>query len=52
MSVTGPRFDTDRFGLTLPRFTPRQSEIGLAIILANFAQRRIVNADEIGLLRW
>jgi len=26
--------------------------IGLAIILANFAQRRTVNADEIRLLRW
>jgi|SRR5215510_3380558 len=26
--------------------------VGLAIILANFAQRRTVNADEIGLLRW
>jgi NADH-quinone oxidoreductase subunit K len=26
--------------------------IGLAIILANVAQRRTVNADEIGLLRW
>ncbi|HXJ84736.1 MAG TPA: NADH-quinone oxidoreductase subunit NuoK [Candidatus Methylomirabilis sp.] len=26
--------------------------IGLAIILAVFAQRRTVNADEIGLLRW
>ena len=26
--------------------------IGLAIILANFAQRRTVNADEIALLRW
>jgi NADH-quinone oxidoreductase subunit K len=26
--------------------------IGLAIILANFAQRRTLNADEIGLLRW
>ncbi len=26
--------------------------IGLAIILANFAQRKSVNADEIGLLRW
>ena len=26
--------------------------IGLAIILENFAQRRTVNADEIGLLRW
>jgi NADH-quinone oxidoreductase subunit K len=26
--------------------------IGLAIILANFAQRRTMNADEIALLRW
>ena len=26
--------------------------IGLAIVLANFAQRRTVNADELGLLRW
>ena len=26
--------------------------IGLAIVLANFAQRRTVNADEIDLLRW
>ena len=26
--------------------------IGLSIILANFAQRRTVNADEIDLLRW
>ena len=26
--------------------------VGLAIILANFAQRRTINADEIRLLRW
>jgi NADH-quinone oxidoreductase subunit K len=26
--------------------------MGLAIILANFAQRKTMNADEIGLLRW
>lgn len=26
--------------------------VGLAIILANFAQRRTVHVDEIGLLRW
>lgn len=31
MSVTGPRFDTDRFGLTLPRFTPRQSDLLLVV---------------------
>jgi NADH-quinone oxidoreductase subunit K len=26
--------------------------VGLAIILANFAQRRTVYVDEVGLLRW
>ena len=31
MSVTGPRFDTDRFGITLPRFTPRQSDLMLVV---------------------
>jgi NADH-quinone oxidoreductase subunit B len=31
MSVTGPRFDTDRFGLTLPRFTPRQADLLLVV---------------------
>ncbi len=31
MSVTAPRFDTDRFGLTLPRFTPRQSDLLLVV---------------------
>lgn len=31
MSVTGPRFDTDRFGMTLPRFTPRQSDLLLVV---------------------
>ena len=34
MSVTGPRFDTDRFGMTLPRFTPRQSDLMLAQLCA------------------
>ncbi|HYC21466.1 MAG TPA: NADH-quinone oxidoreductase subunit NuoB [Candidatus Bathyarchaeia archaeon] len=31
MGVTGPRFDTDRFGMTLPRFTPRQSDLLLVV---------------------
>lgn len=31
MSVTGPRYDTDRFGMTLPRFTPRQSDLLLVV---------------------
>jgi NADH-quinone oxidoreductase subunit B len=25
MAVAGPRFDLDRFGAALPRFTPRQA---------------------------
>jgi NADH-quinone oxidoreductase subunit K len=29
-----------------------EAAVGLAIILANFAQRRTINADEIDLLRW
>jgi len=29
-----------------------EAAVGLAIILANFAQRRTLNADEIDLLRW
>ena len=38
MSVTGPRFDTDRFGLTLPRFTPRQSD--LLLVVGTITQRQ------------
>ena len=29
-----------------------EAAVGLAIILANFAQRRTVHADEMNLLRW
>jgi len=29
-----------------------EAAVGLAIILANFAQRRTVNADEMSTLRW
>ena len=31
MSVAGPRFDIDRFGAALPRFTPRQSDLLLVV---------------------
>ena len=31
MSVAGPRFDIDRFGVTLPRFTPRQSDLLMVV---------------------
>lgn len=31
MAVTGPRFDTDRFGMSLPRFTPRQADLMLVV---------------------
>jgi NADH-quinone oxidoreductase subunit B len=31
MSVAGPRFDLDRFGAALPRFTPRQADLMLVV---------------------
>jgi NADH-quinone oxidoreductase subunit B len=31
MSVAGPRFDIDRFGAALPRFTPRQADLLLVV---------------------
>jgi NADH-quinone oxidoreductase subunit B len=30
-SVAGPRFDIDRFGAALPRFTPRQSDLLMVV---------------------
>ncbi len=31
MSTAGPRFDIDRFGAALPRFTPRQADLLLVV---------------------
>jgi len=31
MSAAGPRFDLDRFGAALPRFTPRQSDLLMVV---------------------
>ncbi len=31
MAVAGPRFDIDRFGLSLPRFTPRQADLLMVV---------------------
>ena len=31
MAVSGPRFDLDRFGLSLPRFTPRQADLLMVV---------------------
>ena len=31
MSAAGPRFDLDRFGAALPRFTPRQADLLLVV---------------------
>jgi NADH-quinone oxidoreductase subunit B len=31
MSVSGARFDLDRFGLSLPRFTPRQADLLMVV---------------------
>jgi len=31
MSVAGPRYDLDRFGCALPRFSPRQSDLMMVV---------------------
>jgi NADH-quinone oxidoreductase subunit B len=31
MSVAGPRYDIDRFGCALPRFSPRQSDLLMVV---------------------
>jgi NADH-quinone oxidoreductase subunit B len=31
MSVAGPRYDVDRFGCALPRFSPRQSDLMMVV---------------------
>lgn len=31
MSVAGPRYDVDRFGVALPRFSPRQSDLLMVV---------------------
>ena len=31
MSVAGPRYDLDRFGCALPRFSPRQSDLLMVV---------------------
>jgi NADH-quinone oxidoreductase subunit B len=31
MSVAGPRYDSDRFGCALPRFSPRQSDLLMVV---------------------
>ena len=38
MSVAGPRYDIDRFGAALPRFSPRQSD--LLIVVGTITHRQ------------
>jgi NADH-quinone oxidoreductase subunit B len=38
MSVAGPRYDLDRFGCALPRFSPRQSD--LLMVVGTISQRQ------------
>ena len=38
MSVAGPRYDLDRFGCALPRFSPRQSD--LLMVVGTITQRQ------------
>ena len=37
-SVAGPRYDIDRFGAALPRFTPRQAD--LLFVVGTITQRQ------------
>src|ERR1700741_356679 len=37
-SVSGPRYDLDRFGAALPRFTPRQAD--LLFVVGTITQRQ------------
>ena len=41
-SVAGPRYDIDRFGAALPRFTPRQAD--LLFVVGTITQRQAPNS--------
>ena len=42
MSVAGPRYDLDRFGCALPRFSPRQADLLMVIGTINLKQAPIL----------
>jgi len=43
MSVAGPRYDLDRFGAALPRFSPRQADLLMVVGTISHKQAPILN---------
>lgn len=43
MSVAGPRYDIDRFGAALPRFSPRQADLLMVVGTISHKQAPILN---------
>ena len=54
MSVAGPRYDLDRFGAALPRFSPRQSDLLLVVGTITHRQAPILKKvyDQIAEPKW
>ena len=42
MSAAGPRYDIDRFGCALPRFSPRQSDLLMVVGTVNHKQAPVL----------
>ena len=54
MSVAGPRFDLDRFGAALPRFTPRQADLLMVVGTITHRQAPILQRvyEQMGEPKW
>jgi NADH-quinone oxidoreductase subunit B len=54
MSVAGPRYDIDRFGCALPRFSPRQSDLLMVVGTITHRQAPILKKvyDQIAEPKW
>jgi NADH-quinone oxidoreductase subunit B len=54
MSVAGPRYDLDRFGAALPRFSPRQSDMLMVVGTISHRQAPILKKvyDQIAEPKW
>ena len=54
MSVAGPRYDLDRFGCALPRFSPRQSDLLMVVGTITHRQAPVLKKvyDQIAEPKW
>ena len=54
MSVVGPRYDLDRFGCALPRFSPRQSDLLMVVGTITHRQAPVLKKvyDQIAEPKW